>query len=315
MPIAGAVQLERGRSRQPGSGLPLALLARRRDAPARLLRRDPDEYGRARRADRRARASACTATPSRRASRAHVLLDLRHQHLQLPRQGAVVAAAPARATAPSPASARPAAGRRVASCISRCASRGRSAAHGVRQRDRRDIPYKGFPPPGATTRRNCAADRGPASWSARFDFGDAPGATAAGEGGDLAGERGRRHRQPRRRGAGLGFRRRARATRASAWAQALGADRHRRRRAAMRTQLLHRALPRVASRRACSWTCDGRYRGPDNAVHQAKGFTNYSTFSLWDTFAPLHPLLTLLQPPQRTHDIVSSLLAAHRERA
>jgi predicted alpha-1,2-mannosidase len=58
---------------------------------------------------------------------------------------------------------------------------------------------------------------------------------------------------------------------------------------------------------------DGRYRGPDNAVHQAKGWTNYSTFSLWDTYRALHPLLTLVQPPQHTADIVNSLLAARRE--
>ncbi|WP_225583140.1 GH92 family glycosyl hydrolase [Pseudoxanthomonas sp. PXM02] len=58
---------------------------------------------------------------------------------------------------------------------------------------------------------------------------------------------------------------------------------------------------------------DGRYRGPDNAVHQAKGWTNYSTFSLWDTYRALHPLTTLVQPPQRTNDFVNSLLAARRE--
>ncbi|WP_206862472.1 GH92 family glycosyl hydrolase [Lysobacter changpingensis] len=57
---------------------------------------------------------------------------------------------------------------------------------------------------------------------------------------------------------------------------------------------------------------DGRYRGPDNAVHQAKGFTNYSTFSLWDTYRALHPLLTLVQPEQRNSDFVNSLLASHR---
>lgn len=57
---------------------------------------------------------------------------------------------------------------------------------------------------------------------------------------------------------------------------------------------------------------DGRYRGPDNAVHQARGFRNVSTFSLWDTYRALHPLLTLIQPPQRTNDIVNSLLAARR---
>jgi predicted alpha-1,2-mannosidase len=55
---------------------------------------------------------------------------------------------------------------------------------------------------------------------------------------------------------------------------------------------------------------DGRYRGPDNAVHRADGFRNYSTFSLWDTYRALHPLLTIVQPEQRTNDIVRSLLAA-----
>lgn len=58
---------------------------------------------------------------------------------------------------------------------------------------------------------------------------------------------------------------------------------------------------------------DGRYRGPDNAVHHAAGFRNYSTFSLWDTYRALHPLLTLIQPEQRTNDFVNSLLAARRD--
>ncbi|MFG3450356.1 GH92 family glycosyl hydrolase [Stenotrophomonas sp. NPDC047960] len=54
---------------------------------------------------------------------------------------------------------------------------------------------------------------------------------------------------------------------------------------------------------------DGQYRGSDNAVHRAEGYTNYSTFSLWDTYRALHPLLTLVQPEQRTSDMVNSLLA------
>ena len=57
---------------------------------------------------------------------------------------------------------------------------------------------------------------------------------------------------------------------------------------------------------------DGRYRGPDNAVHRAEGFTHYSTFSLWDTYRALHPLLTLVQPPRRTNDFVRSLLASRK---
>ena len=55
---------------------------------------------------------------------------------------------------------------------------------------------------------------------------------------------------------------------------------------------------------------DGRYRGPDNQVHQAKGFNFHSTFSLWDTYRALHPLLTLLAPEKRNADFVNSLIAA-----
>ena len=54
---------------------------------------------------------------------------------------------------------------------------------------------------------------------------------------------------------------------------------------------------------------DGRWRGPDNQVHQREA-TTYSTFSLWDTFRAEHPLLTLVQPAARNADIVNSLIAA-----
>lgn len=57
---------------------------------------------------------------------------------------------------------------------------------------------------------------------------------------------------------------------------------------------------------------DGRYRGPDNQVHQAKDFRFYSTFSLWDTYRALHPLLTLIQPAQRNADFVNSLIASQQ---
>ena len=57
---------------------------------------------------------------------------------------------------------------------------------------------------------------------------------------------------------------------------------------------------------------DGRYRGPDDQVHLAKGFTFHSTFSLWDTFRAEHPLLTLIQP-KRSADFVNSLLASQQD--
>lgn len=53
---------------------------------------------------------------------------------------------------------------------------------------------------------------------------------------------------------------------------------------------------------------DGAYYGPDKQVHQADGWTNYSTFSLWDTYRAVHPLYTYIEP-QRVNDMVKSFLA------
>ncbi|MFC0609098.1 GH92 family glycosyl hydrolase [Rufibacter quisquiliarum] len=52
----------------------------------------------------------------------------------------------------------------------------------------------------------------------------------------------------------------------------------------------------------------GQYRGLDQNNHQANGFTNYTTFSLWDTYRALHPWFNLVQP-KRNADMVSSMLA------
>ena len=42
---------------------------------------------------------------------------------------------------------------------------------------------------------------------------------------------------------------------------------------------------------------DGRYRGMDKQVKTApEGFTNYTVFSLWDTFRAFHPLMTIVRP-------------------
>ncbi len=57
---------------------------------------------------------------------------------------------------------------------------------------------------------------------------------------------------------------------------------------------------------------DGNYRGLDQNIHQSEGFTNYSIFSLWDTFRALHPLYNLIQT-QRNTDMIYSMLAHHDE--
>ena len=53
---------------------------------------------------------------------------------------------------------------------------------------------------------------------------------------------------------------------------------------------------------------DGKYRGLDHEIHQADGFTNYTVFSLWDTYRAEHPFLALFKP-DRDRDMVESMLA------
>ncbi|MDE5941005.1 MAG: GH92 family glycosyl hydrolase [Muribaculaceae bacterium] len=55
--------------------------------------------------------------------------------------------------------------------------------------------------------------------------------------------------------------------------------------------------------------CDvnGDYAGPDGKIHHAEGWTNYSTFSLWDTYRASHPLFTVLDP-ERAGDMAKSLV-------
>ena len=53
---------------------------------------------------------------------------------------------------------------------------------------------------------------------------------------------------------------------------------------------------------------NGEYRGIDQNVHKADGFTNYTTLSLWDTYRALHPLFNIIQQ-KRNSDIMNSMLA------
>lgn len=53
---------------------------------------------------------------------------------------------------------------------------------------------------------------------------------------------------------------------------------------------------------------DGQYKGLDQNIHKADGFTNYTTFSLWDTHRALHPLFNIIEP-DRNADMVKSMLA------
>jgi predicted alpha-1,2-mannosidase len=57
---------------------------------------------------------------------------------------------------------------------------------------------------------------------------------------------------------------------------------------------------------------DGRYRGMDMNIHQSGNHTQYTIFSLWDTFRAAHPLFTILQE-NRSIDFINTLLYQYRQ--
>lgn len=57
---------------------------------------------------------------------------------------------------------------------------------------------------------------------------------------------------------------------------------------------------------------DGRYRGRDQKIHTANGYTQYTVFSLWDTFRATHPLYTLIDRT-RTLDFIRTFLAQYNQ--
>lgn len=57
---------------------------------------------------------------------------------------------------------------------------------------------------------------------------------------------------------------------------------------------------------------DGAYKGLDQNIHYANDFTNYTIFSLWDTYRALHPLFNIIQP-SRNADMVRSMLKHYNQ--
>lgn len=57
---------------------------------------------------------------------------------------------------------------------------------------------------------------------------------------------------------------------------------------------------------------NGEYKGLDQNIHKATGFTNYTTFSIWDTYRALHPFFNIVQP-QRNNDMIHSMMAHYRQ--
>src|SRR5215216_4843108 len=57
---------------------------------------------------------------------------------------------------------------------------------------------------------------------------------------------------------------------------------------------------------------DGRYRGRDFKTHVAGDFSNYTVFSLWDTFRAAHPLYAIIDQ-KRTRDFIKTFLAQYEQ--
>jgi predicted alpha-1,2-mannosidase len=303
MPVAGEVRFERGDPRVPGSGYSSRFTHKDEIAQPGYYAVTLADYG------IRAELTATARVGLHRyhfpAGRpAHVLIDLRTSmydypgkvlwsRLRLRADGTVTGFRETRGWAP---------GRQLY-----FAMRFSSAPSGHEFRDTEaDVPYKGFPPPAANEPRQRAQLEGRALVGV-LDFAGAAGGelvvkvaiSGVSEENALA--------NLESEAQALDFDA-ARAAARAQWERALGsvsvAGSPQQRRS------FYTALYHALQAPSLFMDSDGRYRGPDNAVHTAQGYTNYSTFSLWDTYRALHPLLTILEPAQRTNDIVRSLLAA-----
>jgi predicted alpha-1,2-mannosidase len=167
-----------------------------------------------------------------------------------------------------------------------------------------NIPYKGFQGPGHGS--DALAEKLGKALVARLDFGtlDQPlevkvGISSVDEAGAIA----NLDSEP---GDFDAIRAKTKAT----WEQALNAvdlDAPAPMKKSLYTALYHSLIaPSVAG------DADGRWRGPDNQVHQAQGFTFHSSFSLWDTFRAEHPLLTIIEPKQTNTDFIRSLIESQK---
>ncbi len=306
MPISGAPRLERGDPDVPGSGYTSRFRHAEERAEPGYYAVTLDDYGVRAELTASARVGVHRYTFPQ-GKPAHVLVDLRTSmydypgkvswsRLRVRADGTVTGFRETRGWAP---------GRQLYFAMRFSRPLRGHALHNTEQ----DIPYKGFPPPGEKDPTVRAQIEG-RQLVGTFDFGDGGSeplvvkvaispVSEAGAIANLDAE------VPGWDFDGV------RAAARTQWEQALAAvdvQAPSAQRISFYTALYHTLLGPTLF-----MDSDGRYRGPDNAVHQADGWTNYSTFSLWDTYRALHPLLTLVQPPQHTSDIVNSLLASRRE--
>ncbi|MEV0083440.1 GH92 family glycosyl hydrolase [Saccharopolyspora sp. NPDC050642] len=78
------------------------------------------------------------------------------------------------------------------------------------------------------------------------------------------------------------------------------------------TAVFYTSLYHVLLQPSTATDADGRYRGFNDRIHRADGWTYYQFFSLWDTYRTQNQLLALLVP-DRARDIARSVLAIEEQ--
>lgn len=68
----------------------------------------------------------------------------------------------------------------------------------------------------------------------------------------------------------------------------------------------------IAPSEYCDVNRDYRGSDTDKTVHTNASFTNYTTFSLWDTYRAAHPLMTIIHP-EKMSDIINTILTIYQQ--
>ena len=76
--------------------------------------------------------------------------------------------------------------------------------------------------------------------------------------------------------------------------------------------IFYSALYHTALEPVISSDVDGRFRTMENKIEQDKNYTNYTIFSMWDTFRALHPLNTVISS-EKNQAMIRSLIRKSEE--
>ena len=276
MPTVGAVQLVRGDEKNPETGYCSRFSHRERGRRAGVLPRHARRRRRDRSSSPRRSARASTGTPSRESDNANVVIDLAHRDQTIESRVTNRRTTPRSWLPPVPRL-----GGGPARLLRRRSSRSPSSRAAFRR----------------TTRSSSGIDEasGTNVKAVRASSATADGRGDSREGRHLGGRYRGRPEESRRRDSGLGFREDAHRRRRGVERRPREDRRQGRHEGGSARPSTRRSTTRC-SRRTSSWTSTAGTGAAISQIHEAKDFTNYTVFSLWDTYRAEHPLFTIIEP-------------------